>query len=205
MSGILIFPCNGNGLEALNCIGDDFEVAGFIDDVEEKQKTSVGGYRVFSRDAFRQFPKAKILAVPGSPLTFRERNKIIENLGVPDQRFASIIHPAAAVSSLAKIGFNVLIMAGVVITSNAIIGNHVCILPNTVVHHDVVIGDFTLIGSNVSIAGNTKIGENCYIGSGTSIMNGIEIGSKTLVGMGANVIRSFPTESKLAGNPARQL
>ncbi|MCK7470637.1 MAG: hypothetical protein MZU95_07475 [Desulfomicrobium escambiense] len=29
---LLIFPCNGNGLEALDCLGDAFRCIGFIDD-----------------------------------------------------------------------------------------------------------------------------------------------------------------------------
>ena len=205
MSKLLIFPYNGNGLEAIDCIGNNFELAGFIDDTKEKQGVATNGYRVFSRDICQKISEAKILAVPGSSSTFRERKKIIDSLNIAEGRFATVIHPSATVSPLAKIGFNVLIMAGVVITSNAVIGNHVCILPNTVIHHDVVICDYTLIGSNISVAGNTRVGENCYIGSGTSIINGIEIGSKTMIGMGTNVIQSFPENSKLVGNPARQL
>lgn len=205
MIQLLIFPCNGNGLEAIDCLGNNFELTGFIDDVKEKQGVHPSGYPVFQREIIQQYPDAKILAVPGSPTSFAERKKIIDSLKVSDSRFAQVIHSSASISPLAQIGFNVLIMAGVVITSNAIIGNHVCILPNTVIHHDVTIGDYTLIGSNVSIAGNTIVGTNCYIGSGTSIINGIKIGDQTLIGMGTNVIKSFPANSKLAGNPAREI
>jgi acetyltransferase-like isoleucine patch superfamily enzyme len=76
---------------------------------------------------------------------------------------------------------------------------------NTVVHHDAVIGDYTLIGCNVAIAGGTKIGRNCYIGSGTNLMNGISIGDYTLIGLGSNVLKDVPGNSKVAGNPARQI
>ena len=98
------------------------------------------------------------MAVPGSPASYRRRPEIISGLGVTLDRFARVIHPMARISPLARIGHNVLIMAGVVITSNAVIGNHVCILPNAVIHHDVVIDDWTLVGSNVSIAGGVRLG-----------------------------------------------
>jgi sugar O-acyltransferase (sialic acid O-acetyltransferase NeuD family) len=203
MDQLLIFPYNGNGLEALSCLGNNFEFIGFVDDTPEKQGKNKLGFDVFERSALQKYPTAKVLAVPGSPTSFHIRKKIIDDLNLPQTRFATVIHPNANISPLAKIGHNVLIMAGVVMTSNTLIGNHICILPNTVIHHDSTVGDYTLIGSNVTIAGNSSVGENCYIGSGTSIINNISVGSKSLIGMGSNVIKPVPENAKAAGNPAK--
>ena len=159
MKSLLIFPRNGNALEALDCVGNRFELLGFVDDTPEKQGRDAYGHTVHSRAALDAFPDAFVLAVPGSAETFLARHAIIDGLGVGAERFVNLIHPSARVSPLATLGHNVLIMAGVVITSNAIIGNHVCILPNSVVHHDVVIGDWSLVGSNVTIAGAAVIGD----------------------------------------------
>jgi sugar O-acyltransferase (sialic acid O-acetyltransferase NeuD family) len=202
---LLIFPCNGNGLEALDCLGDAYRCVGFVDDTPEKQAGDAHGFPIFDRSALAERPDAAVLAVPGSPTSYRSRREVIDGLGLRRDRFARVIHPAARISSLAVMGRNVLVMAGVAITSNAVIGDHVCILPNTVIHHDVVIRDWTLVGSNVTIAGNTAVGENCYIGSGTSIMNGLSVGDRVLIGMGSNVIRDIPAGARVAGNPARQL
>jgi sugar O-acyltransferase (sialic acid O-acetyltransferase NeuD family) len=202
---LLIFPYNGNGIEALDCIGSTYRVVGFVDDTAEKRGIDSNGYSVFDRDAFMQFPDAYVLAVPGSPASYQSRMETIRSLGIPKERFASVIHPAARVSPLATLGHNVLIMAGVVITSNAMIGSHVCILPNTVIHHDVEVGDWSLVGSNVTIAGSTVIEENCYIGSGSNIMNGLRIGSGALVGLGSNVIGNVSTGVRVVGNPARDI
>lgn len=202
---LLIFPCNGNGIEALDCLGDAHELVGFIDDTAEKQGGDVHGYPVFGREALRTYPSARLLAVPGSPTSYKGRREVIEGLGAPSDRFARVIHPAASISPLARIGRNVLIMAGVVITSNAVIGDHVCILPNTVIHHDVKVGAWSLIGSNVTIAGGTEIGQNCYIGSGSKIINGVSLGERVLVALGSNVIRSVRTDVRVAGNPAREI
>lgn len=202
---LLIFPYNGNGLEALDCIGDAYRFIGFVDDTPQKQGIDSNGFPVFSRDAFAQFPDAYVLAVPGGPHSYQVRKDIIRGLDLAEERFARVIHPAASVSPLASIGVNVLIMAGAVITSNAVIGSHSCILPNTVIHHDVVIGDWNLIGSNVTIAGNTVVEENCYIGSGTNLMNGIRVRSGALVGLGSNVIHSVAACTKVMGNPAREI
>lgn len=203
MQQLLIFPYNGNGLEALDCIKDQYEFIGFVDDTPEKQGLNDFGFHVFSRTAFREFPNAKVLAVPGSPGSFKIRSNIINELQIPESRYATVIHPNANISPFTKIGYNTLIMAGVVITSNAVIGKHVILLPNTVIHHDTEIGHFTLVGSNVVIAGNTKIGENCYIGSGCNIINGISIGRGSLIGLGSNVISSLPENVKAVGNPSK--
>ena len=203
--GLLIFPYNCNGIEALDCIGDSYQFIGFVDDMSEKKGMTLDGYPVYGREAFGQYPDACVLAVPGSPDSYLHRKEVIKGLGVLDQRFATIIHPAARISKLATIGFNVLIMAGVVVTSNAVIGSHSCILPNTVIHHDVTIGEWTLIGSNVTVAGDTVVEQNCYIGSGSTIMNGQRIGANALVGLGSNVIKNVEQGSMVVGNPARAL
>jgi len=203
MKKLIIFPYNGNGLEAIDCIGDQYELIGFADDTKEKQGLNQLGFEVFSRDIITKYPEAFVLAVPGSPTSYMIRNQIIDNLQIPEERFAKVIHPNANVSKMSKIGYNTLLMAGVVVTSNSKIGNHVCVLPNSVVHHDSNIGDYTLIGSNVTIAGNTSVGSFCYVGSGSRIINGISVGNETLIGMGSNVIKSLPSKIKAVGNPAR--
>lgn len=205
MQDLLIFPYNGNGLEALDCLGNTFNFLGFVDDTKEKQGVNKFGHKVFDRTAFSKFPNAKVLAVPGSPLSYLFRDEIINSLNINQDRYATVIHPDASISKNAKIGYNCLIYAGVVITSNAELGNHICILPNTIVHHDVSIDDYTLIGSSVCIAGGTRIGKNCYIGSGSNIINSIEISDKVLVGLGSNVLKNVPANSKIAGNPAKAL
>lgn len=202
---LLIFPYNGNGLEALDCLGDAFRCVAFVDDTPEKQGWNAHGHRVVGRQALADHPEALVLAVPGSPTSYRDRRGVIAGLAVPPDRFARVIHPRACLSPLATLGRNVVVMAGAVITSNAVIGDHVVIMPNTVVHHDVVVGAWSLIGASVTIAGGTTIGENCYLGSGSSIMNGIRVGDGALVGLGSTVIRNVPDGARVAGNPARAI
>jgi|SRR5688572_22130462 len=202
MKDLLIFPFSGTAIEALDCLSNDWNCRGFISDDEAAIGKEYFGIKVYGREAFETFPDAKVLAVHGSPTSFLKREAILNDLGLANEKFGKVIHPKACVSPLAKLGENVLIMAGVVITANAIIGNHVIVLPNSVIHHDSVIGDFTLIAANATIAGNVTVGKNCYIGAASSVKNGTEIGDKTIVGIGTNVIRSAPQHSKLVGNPA---
>lgn len=202
---LLIFPLNGNGLEALDCLRDAFRCVAFIDDLSEKHGVDAMGHLVVGREGLKHWPEALVLAVPGSPRSYRERGQVIEGLGVPLSRFARVVHPTARISPLARVGTNVLIMAGVVVTANAVIEDHVCILPNTVVHHDVVIGHHSIVGSNVTLAGNVRLGEHCYVASGSCVKDGLRIGAYALVGLGSTVVREVQAHERVAGCPARVL
>lgn len=205
MKKLLIFPFNGNGIEALDCIKGQYDLIGFIDDTKEKQGISNFGIEVFGREVLEKYPEAEVLAVPGSPTNYLKRKDIIHHLQINPHRFATIIHPKAHISDYAKIGYNVLIMAGVVLTSNCVIENHICILPNSVIHHDSIVKSYTLIGSNTIIAGNVTVGQNCYIASGSNVINGINIGDESLIGLGSNVIKNIDSQSKVVGNPAKPI
>jgi sugar O-acyltransferase (sialic acid O-acetyltransferase NeuD family) len=200
---LIIFPFNGNGREALDCIDYDlFDFIGFADD-DTSRKSDL--YPVYTRNILTKQKELFVLAVPGSSTSFTKRKKIIDSLNISHDRFISVIHPNASIGKNVSIGYNCLIMAGVVLTSNCVIKNHVCILPNSVIHHDAIINEFTLIGSNVVIAGSTIVGSSCYIGSGSNIMNGISIEDNCLIGLGSNVIHSTEPDSKMVGNPARNI
>lgn len=202
---LFIFPCNGNGIEALDCVdGDEYEFAGFVDD-DSMKLAAEKRWPIFPRSVLADHPDAYVLAVPGGPRTYTTRAAAIASLGLPVERLATVVHRQATVGRSVSLGRNCLVMAGAVITSNARVGDHVCILPNSVVHHDTVIGDYTLIGCGVGIAGGVTVGRNCYIGSGSNLIHGIEVGDQTLIGLGSNVIRSVPAGSVVAGNPARPL
>ncbi len=201
MEDLLIFPFNGNAIEAIDALGDKYNLLGFVDD--SKQGQHFFGTPVFGREAFEQFKTAKVLAVPGSPTSFKTRKSLIDALGIEFDRFANVIHPMAHVSNYATLGFNVLILSGSSINATAQIGNHVIVLNNSIVHHDSHLKDNVILGSSVVIAGNVVVEENCYIGSASSIINNVIIGEGTLVGIGSNVIKSVPKYSKYVGNPAK--
>lgn len=50
---------------------------------------------------------------------------------------------------------------------------------------------------------HTYIGEWCVIGIGATIMGGVRIGDQVVVGAGAVVTRDVPSNSIVAGNPAK--
>lgn len=204
MNKLLLFPFNGNSVEALDCaIG--WQIVGFIDDNPQLAGQSRHGFAVYGRDALTRFPDAQVLACPGSPESYLQRSQLIQSLGVTDDRWARVVHPDASLSPRARVGRNTLIMAGVRISGGASVGNHVCILPNSVVHHDCSVGDYALVGSNVTLAGFATVGENTYIGSGARVLQRIKIGARSLVGMGSTVLQDVREGVRVAGTPAREI
>lgn len=209
-TNLLIFPFNGNGREAASVVedanrrGSAWNLLGFIDDDPEKRGLHFDKYPVLGgREQLARHPEAMVLAVPGRPETFRQRRELINSLGVPSERFATVVHPEAVIGIGCRFGFNSLIMANVVLTADVTVGNHVVILPNTVIAHDTLVGDYCLIGSGASISGGVTIGVNCYLGSGARIIQEVAIGERALIGLGAVVICDVAPGATVAGNPAR--
>lgn len=54
-----------------------------------------------------------------------------------------------------------------------------------------------------SIKANTFIGKRCFIGANAIIMPGITVGDESIVGSGAIVTKDVPSNSIVAGNPAK--
>lgn len=212
MKKILIFPFNGNAreaigvIEAINNSMPKWEIIGFFDDDPKKYGASFAGYLVLGgRKVLADYPDALVIAVPGSPDTFRKRAEIIEGLEIPRERWATLMHPTAVLGSEVIVGLNTVLMAHVTLTAAVRLGDHVVILPGTVVAHESEIGDYCLVGSNVSVSGGVKIGRQCYLGSGSRFIQMITVGYGAMVGLGSVVIRNVKPGSTVAGCPARPI
>lgn len=141
----------------------------------------------------------------GSPASYMRRAHIIARLGVARDRFVTIVHPTASVSSMATLGVGTVIFQHVTVTANARIGDHVVVLPNSIVSHDCRIGDNTSIAGGVCLSGNVTVENGCYLGSNCTVKGGLRIGQGSLVGMGAVIRTDIPPNSVYVGNPARFL
>lgn len=212
MKDLLIFPFGGNAQESLlavqsiNKYRPVWNVLGFIDDDKSQWGKEFCGVKVLGgRNILGGSIHALVLAVPGNPHNYQKRKQIIDNLGLPDSRFVTIIDTSIRISPDALIGHNTVCMAHSFISCSVTIGSNCVILPNTVIAHNSHIGDYCMIGSNVTISGSCKIGDSCYIGSGSKIKDHIKIGPQSLIGIGSCVIRDVEANSVVVGNPARLL
>ncbi|MCE3278811.1 MAG: acyltransferase [Bacteroidetes bacterium] len=92
-------------------------------------------------------------------------------------------------------------------------GTNIYAFDNTTIE----IGDDTIWAYNVCIQtgnhdfkernrfnlGSVKIGKNCWLGNGVAIMAGVELGDNVTVGANSVVTKSFPSNTVIAGCPAK--
>lgn len=202
---LLIFPFGGNAKEALDAMGDEWECLGFLDDNPALHGDKHWGHPVLGREVIQQHSQSYVLAVPGNEKNYFRRLALIQGLSVHPDRWATVVHPHASVSVHAKIGKNVLVLAGAVVTASAQISDHVVMLPQSVVHHDAVVGEGSLLGAHAVVAGHVQVGRECFLGSGAIIRSHLKTGDRSLLGMGAVLTHDLPAREVWAGVPARKL
>jgi serine O-acetyltransferase len=78
-----------------------------------------------------------------------------------------------------------------------------------VVHKRSIIGENVLISPQVTIGGKSNnpnvptIGNDVYIGTGSKILGDVKIGDRVIIGANSVVIKSVPSDTIVAGNPAK--
>jgi sugar O-acyltransferase (sialic acid O-acetyltransferase NeuD family) len=211
---IIILGTGGNCIDILDTINEinrasrskKYLCAGFLDDNTQTWGKEYCGVKTLGGlDTACQYTDCYFVNGIGSPGNFWKKDRIIEKTGVPDERFETIIHPSASVSSFSQLDRGVVVFQNATITSNVRIGRHVIILPNTVISHDDVIGDYTCVAGGVCVSGGVVIGPSCYLGTNATLIGNITIGAYCLIGMGSVVLDSVEENSVVAGNPARFL
>ncbi len=193
-------------MDEINCIQPTYKCIGFLDDDEKKREFKLRGIPVLgSLSDSSKYPDSQLISALASIKTFWKREILLSGIEKKLNRFETILHPAAVVSSTASIGSGTIISSHVTIGPNVKIGNHVVILPNTVVNHDVRIEDYSIIASGVNISGKTTVESCCYLGSGCVIKENLTIEECCLIGMGSVILNNVIKNSVMVGSPGRKI
>lgn len=191
---------------AINALEPRWSVLGFCDDNPALHGAELDGRPVLGPiDLVSEHPDAALVLCTASARNQASRRLIANRLDVPPQRYATIVHPAAAVAHGTDLGPGTVLLAGVVITAPQAVGAHVVAMPHTTFTHDDEVGDFVTFASRVSLSGGVTVGTAAYLGSGALVREGLTIGAGALVGMGAVVLEDVPAGQVWVGNPARHL
>ena len=192
-------------VDAINRREPRWNLLGFLDDDVAKQGTSLDGIPVLGIIAATAKYNAQFIIGIASWKNPEARRAIVTRLGLPPERYATIIHPSAQISSRAMIGVGTAVLQNVVITPGTTVGNHTMILQNVTMAHDQVVEDYVTIASGATVAGYVRLRAGCYLGAGCTITNGVTVNAGALVGVGAVVMNEVPAGLTVVGNPARPL
>jgi len=183
-----------------------FEPVGYLDDAPGKKGARLGGFPVLGPlDHAADYADCHFVYGINGTLFMARKRAILEGTGIPRERFVTLVHPSAAVSTMARVGAGVVILQNVSVCSEARIGDHVMILPNTAVCHDAEVGDLSYLTAGVILTGYVRLEEAVYMGAGASVRCRATIGARAIVGMGSVVLEDVPPESVVAGVPARPI
>jgi UDP-perosamine 4-acetyltransferase len=185
----------------------EFRVAGLLDACTEKKGTKVFGVPVLGDDSllpelFSRGIRHAFVGV-GSIGQCTRRREIYDRATSFGFSLISIIHPNASVSSFAKTGTGITIMAGAVINAGAILGDNVLVNTGAIVEHDCVIEDHAHIATGACLAGTVKVGVGSHIGAGAVVRQDISVGSNSIVGAGSVVVKNVADNAIVFGIPAK--
>jgi sugar O-acyltransferase (sialic acid O-acetyltransferase NeuD family) len=193
-------------VRAVNAARPTWRLLGMLDDDPARHGTEVTGTPVLGPvDLAHELADAAVVLAVGRPSDYGGRRRLAGRLGLPDERYATIMHPTATLGASCRVGAGSVLLAHVDLTADVRIGRHVAVMPQVVLPHDVRVDDWATIASGVRVGGSCHVEEGAYVGAGALVREGITIGAWALVGMGALVTGDVPAERLWYGAPARDV
>lgn len=211
MKKIVIIGGRGNGtviastIEDCKNIGQNIECVGFLNDNE----VEINGYPVLGGIKNQDWEKLNqeflFVYAMTNVKQASERYQMLNDLNIPIDRFATVIHPLAVVSDKAYLGKGVVLMPFTVVSPNAKIGNHSQMYAQSFIGHDSELKEMVFVANNASIGGRIVIHNGAHIGSNCSILERLVIGEFSVIGLSSNVLEDVDSYSVYVGNPAKKI
>ena len=193
-------------VEAVNRAAAQWAVMGVLDDDPRRHGQRLDGVPVLGpTELVSQHEDAAVVLCTASSRNQASRKRIAERLALPDDRYATVVHPAASIAGGTLLGAGSVFLAFVAVTAPQEIGRHVVVMPHVTITHDDRIDGYVTFASRVALSGGVSVGETAYLGSGALVREGLSIGAGALIGMGAVVLDHVPPSEVWVGTPARRL
>jgi acetyltransferase EpsM len=214
MKKLIIIGAHGNGAVVASTVADinrvspEWELLGFLDDRAEGE---IHGYPVLGSvtkatiQKFLDDPEVYFYwALVSVKLREAFTGRLFE-LEIPEERFATVVHPSAVVSEFAKLGYGVSIQPLVNVGPGVEVGNYVHVFAQSMLGHDAVLEDFSYVANNACVGANVRLKRGAYLGTNATTIENIELGAWSLVGMASCVLKSVPDNAVVVGNPGKEI
>jgi len=208
MTALVIIGAGGFARETAQAVhaAGEFKLLGHLDDNAALHGTEVDGVPVLGGgDLVHDLSDARVVICVGNPRDYAARARLVRRLALPADRYATVIHPTAAVSATSEVGPGSVLLAHCVLTAAVRVGAHVAVMPQVVLTHDDVVEDFATLASGVRLGGGARLERGAYVGSGALVRESTTVGAWSLVGMGSAVLGDVPPGEVWVGSPARRL
>ncbi len=189
-------------IEEINKISPEYNLLGFIDDGDIREKT-IAGYPFLGGKEYFEAHKEEVCCIVSVciPNIAEKIVKFLDSLGFVD--YPIIVFPGNIISPHSVIGKGSVIGPMVTIDRDVYLGNHVKVCQNSSINHNDNLGDFSIISPGVSLAGHVKIGKGTMVGIGASVLPCLSIGENSVIGAGAVVVSNIPDNTTVMGVPAK--
>lgn len=208
MRHVVIIAAGGLGREAAAVIArrPDWDLVGFLDDDPAQVDGVVAGKPVLGSIAdVRQHPDVSLLVCAGKGQSRRAIVARLREVGVTEDRFATLIAPDVYVPASCFVGAGSILLSGTVLTSDISVGAHVVTMPGVVLTHDNQVHDFATLCARVTLGGSVTVGEAAYLGMGALVRERVTVADEAVLGMGAVLLSDLPQRETWVGVPARRL
>ena len=177
-----------------------YNILGFVDDTPEAS-TELDGIKVINHLPAPNGGFNLIVAIGDCDA----RLSISERLEKCGYDFATLVHPAAIISSSAILDKGVFIAAGAIIDPHVSIGKFTIINNCSVISHGTYIGNACHLAPHSVVAGNCVLGNAVWIGLGAKVIENMNIANRSFIGAGAVVVKNTNTDTMNYGVPAKEI
>jgi len=212
MKKLVIMGGHGNGTVVASTVLDinkekpQWELLGWLNDFESEP---INGLPVLGK-----IQKAKVEELLEDPeiyffyalISLKMNHRFLSkltDLGIPRERFATLVHPTAVVSDHATLGFGTCIQPFVSVGPNVNVGDHVQIDAQSLLSDGENLKNYSFVANNACIGAHVTLEEGAYLGTNCTTLENITLGSWSVAGIGSVVIRDVAAYCTVVGNPAR--
>jgi sugar O-acyltransferase (sialic acid O-acetyltransferase NeuD family) len=134
-----------------------------------------------------------------------QRISLFEEIGIPDSRLATFVHPLTYVASNVELGPGCVILPNVSISPGVKLGRCCLVMVGVTLGHNTSIGDHCHFAAQSCVGAYLKIGNGVHIGLNASVRENLVLGDCSTLAMGAVLLRDMGPFEIWAGVPARLL